>query len=121
ERRSTAGLDAYLRPHDQGLAPRIDIEDGGPGLRAVYDAVAPENVPLGRWPAPVDHPLALGQQFAVNQILASLGDAPGVFGVNGPPGTGKTTMLRDLVAALIVARAERLAALRHPTHAFTTA
>jgi hypothetical protein len=118
--RSAAALGDYLRPLDQGTPTRVDVENGGPGLRAVYEAVAPERVPLGRWPADIDHPLALGQQFAVNQILSSLSGAQGVFGVNGPPGTGKTTMLRDLVAALIVARAERLAALQHPAHAFTT-
>jgi hypothetical protein len=116
---SSAALDHYLRPDDWAAAlPRIDVEDGDTGLRTVYDSVSPRQVPLGRWPADVDHPLALGQQFAVNQILWSLGDASGVFGVNGPPGTGKTTMLRDLVAAIVVARAERLAALSHPAQAF---
>ncbi|KIF05569.1 hypothetical protein PL81_12455, partial [Streptomyces sp. RSD-27] len=88
----------------------------------VLEGVAPDLVPAGRWPAPADQPLALSQQFAVDRMLADrAGTEGGMFSVNGPPGTGKTTMLRDLVAALVVERAAVLATFDRPGQAFTGA
>ena len=74
----------------------------------------PALFPLGRWPGPGLHPLTLLQQAAVNAIVRNL-DHSGIAAVNGPPGTGKTTLQRDIVAHVMVTRAERLAAMEDPT------
>lgn len=101
----------YLRS-DRSLdsLPRVDVRES-PTI--VLEHLRPSSMPQGRWPAENDRPLSLSQQFAINRILETLGapEARGIYAVNGPPGTGKTTMLRDLIAALVVRRAEKLATL----------
>jgi hypothetical protein len=98
---------------DVALDRRIDVQHD---LDQVHAAVEPRQLPDGRWPSDARHPLALSQQLAVN--LVGQGAGEGLFAVNGPPGTGKTTMLRDLFAARVVDRAHRLAALARPEHGF---
>ncbi len=81
-------------------------------------AVAPLMMPSGRWPSPGGHPLVLLQQAAVNLSRAELADSEGIIAVNGPPGTGKTTLLRDLVAACVVDRASAMVHLEEPEQGF---
>jgi hypothetical protein len=112
-----AGLAAYLTPSRRlSQADRIDIR--ATPLTAWAECI-PERFPLGRWVSNIDHALAFSQQFAVNQIMDQLADGAGLFAVNGPPGTGKTTMLRDLIAAIVVERALGLSKLGTPAEAFT--
>lgn len=111
-----SALRTYLSSSTEvATLPRTDVraEKG----RAV-DRVHPDLTPAGRWPAKDTHPLVLSQQIAVNTVTAMLGKEPGLFAVNGPPGTGKTTLLRDLVAQVVVDRAEVLARFDKPWTAF---
>jgi hypothetical protein len=106
-----SALDAYLQGEDS--PGRIDLERERAALIA---GVRPQQLPAGAWPA--EHPLVTAQQFAVNTITRELSNGSGIFSVNGPPGTGKTTMLKDIVAATVVARADVLATYAMPASAF---
>ncbi|WP_274557120.1 DEAD/DEAH box helicase [Streptomyces spiramyceticus] len=116
EGRAGTALESYLTG-----TGRIDTgrrQDVREQPQAVLAGVAPERIPLGRWPSATDRSLVLSQQFAVNSLLAELRGGDGIFSVNGPPGTGKTTMLRDVIAALVTDRACALSELRTPQQAF---
>lgn len=62
----------------------------------------PKVLPYGRWPSEFN--LSFMQQIAVNIAKANPKD---IFSVNGPPGTGKTTLLKDIIASNIVERAAK--------------
>ncbi len=89
-------------------------------VSAVEPFIAPSLIPQARWPSQGGHPLVLLQQAAVNAARAELGDAPGIIGVNGPPGTGKTTLLRDIVVGCVLDRAMAMASFDRPLDAFST-
>ncbi|MFT4063339.1 DEAD/DEAH box helicase [Paraburkholderia sp.] len=98
-------LKAYLSLSDRS---KFDL-DAPDGQRHILDTLRPRNGIAGRWPSPVDHFQALMQQYALNR-MKTLGEGE-ILAVNGPPGTGKTTLLRDLIAHLMVERATVLASL----------
>ncbi len=85
---------------------------------AIRDILKPSNFPVSSWPGKGRHPLVLLQQCAVNAAVNDLKNG-GILAVNGPPGTGKTTLLRDIVAAIITDRAEVMATFDDPEKAFT--
>ena len=105
------GLASYLAGVD---APgRIDLDSD---VQALIKGVHPSLQPRCCWPS--QHPLVTAQQFAVNTAVRELCAQDGLFAVNGPPGTGKTTMLKDIVAAVVAQRADVLAQFDNPNDAF---
>jgi hypothetical protein len=109
-----AALDTFLT--GQLLPRRIDIRDKNDS--SVSRGVMPKMMPLGCWPS--EHGLVRAQQFSINTIMQRLRNAAGIFSVNGPPGTGKTTLLRDVIAAVVVERAKAMSDFSTPTDAFQT-
>ncbi|QKK31334.1 ATP-binding protein [Rhizobium indicum] len=107
-----APLRQYLTP--LAREKRIDLysEDGGAGR-----SFGPCILENGRWLSEPHHAMSLMQQFAINSAIDDLSET-GLFSVNGPPGTGKTTLLRDMFADNIVRRARILAALKTARDAF---
>lgn len=83
---------------------------------ALAESMQPKQFPLSSWPAFGRHPLVMLQQCAVN--LATDFGEHGMLAVNGPPGTGKTTLLRDIVASVITDRADAMASYDDPQEAF---
>lgn len=108
------GLRRYL-----GIEKPTQMFDLLADRAALEKAVAPAMIPAARWPSPGGHPLVLLQQAAVNLARSELAGGEGMIAVNGPPGTGKTTLLRDIVAACVLDRALAMAAFDDPEKAFT--
>ncbi|WP_248805417.1 DEAD/DEAH box helicase [Pseudomonas sp. MWU13-2100] len=112
---TSAPLARYLSHHDSSL--RLHLDQSNADL-ALIDRLAPSRYAAGCWPAERHLGLVHSQQLAVNSLLNTLGNDTGVMGVNGPPGTGKTTLLRDLIAAVVTQRADVLASLSRASEAF---
>jgi AAA domain len=91
---------------------KIDIYGNESHIKTL---LRPETISRSAWPS--DNRLALMQQAAVSAACSP--DARHIVSVNGPPGTGKTTLLRSFIAENIVMRAKELAKFDQPSSAWT--
>lgn len=122
--KSSQALDAFLQEHIDETTRRDVRQD----VAAFAGGFAIDLFPPARWPASTDAPLVASQQFAINRLFESAGwrwhngrlerGKGGLFSVNGPPGTGKTTLLRDVIAGIVTSRAMQLAKLSRPEDGF---
>ena len=113
---ATSEAPENLKRYTGALPPRFsrDLLNDRVALEA---AVAPGMTSLARWPGPGRHSLVLLQQAAVNLAFSETRNG-GILGINGPPGTGKTTLLRDIVAGVVTERAEAMSKFDDPETAF---
>jgi len=89
-------------------------------IEYVYNMLSPDKLPDACWATAGGYPLVYSQQFAINSIKERLLGNGGIYAVNGPPGTGKTTMLRDLIAFVVTERAKQIAKLKNPEDMFVS-
>lgn len=96
---------------------RIDILKNTAEGRALYKEILHiKNAPLGKWPSQF-FPCFM-QQFAINLTIGNSDDTPAHVSVNGPPGTGKTTMLKEIIANTVVEKAIYLLNFEEANEAF---
>lgn len=107
-------LRQYLTPLP--AQERLDLYTEA-GRDQIVAALSPARQNAGRWFANPDHAMSLMQQFAINAGMEAVEEG-GLFSINGPPGTGKTTLLRDVVADNVTRRAAVLARLMQAGDAF---
>lgn len=74
-----------------------------------------DKYPLGVWPS--EYNPSLMQQIGINICTSG---AIETFSINGPPGTGKTTLLKEIVVSNVIERARILAEFENPDEAFNS-
>ena len=108
---TTENLDQYLlgiKKDRINLDSRKDRDSFNPDI--FWNILQPKNYPIARFPSNPNYALSLMQQVAVNLAIGY--DDEKIRSVNGPPGTGKTTLLKDIFAELVVEQANEIIGLK---------
>ena len=114
----SSAFGSYLKGNLNELSERKNLRED---ISELKNQLRPSLLPDGCWPS--EYSLNLMQQFAVNRIVQNAknvksNDKDKLFSVNGPPGTGKTTLLRHAIAGILVERAKLLSKYQKPEDAF---
>lgn len=77
------------------------------------DILQPQNYPLSRFPSNIQFAPSFMQQVAINLSIGY--DSNNMRSVNGPPGTGKTTLLKDIFSELLLKQSYEIIQLKNKT------
>lgn len=75
------------------------------------DILQPQNYPLSRFPSNIQFAPSFMQQVAINLSIGY--DSNNMRSVNGPPGTGKTTLLKDIFSELLLKQSYEIIQLKN--------
>jgi len=89
----------------EGKNNRIDVNASIENRKKINDLKYFKTT-VGKWAS--RYPLYYAQQAAVNLFLFNYNQQGNIFSINGPPGTGKTTLLKDVVANIVIKRVQNI-------------
>ncbi|AEA00965.1 DEAD/DEAH box helicase [Aerococcus sp. Group 1] len=99
-----------LKTYLQGSQAEVNLDSSKTSSsfnpEALQEILMPKNFPMGRFLG--KYSLSLMQQVSVNLLTRMDQEDLAIQSVNGPPGTGKTTLLQDVVADIIVQQARSI-------------
>ena len=94
---------SLTKKYISGTKEKIDINKDK-NVRIKYNNFSFFKNISAKWAS--EYPLYYAQQMAVNHFIKNSENESNLFSVNGPPGTGKTTLLKDVIANIITKRVE---------------